>query len=390
MKNTKGITLIALIITIIVMLILVAVSISVALNTGLFKSAGDATKNWKAEQDKEGNFGEITINGNKYANIEEYIEGLDVAEPGKRTDKAAKYFNNGKVAIIPEGFTVSGISSEQNIDDGLVIYEIPKGVDTESDGFWTNTTTVNDITFPEVQREYNQFVWIPVETPYITAEEIEKIINTSNGTIKTEVEAVQSMADKGIYPMTLRQANGVDYKGIAYTYSMNNSNLEIKVLNFIEQYREPIAFTDGDTSLIDFTREPSQEVLQSDYNKIINSIIEKNGFWVGRYEVKVNTRFESKRENYSAASWYDMYEGCKAMYTGTSVKSYMITGSQWFQILNWMKDIKNIEDDTQYFVAYSAGMGTYFDSNGIRSVRNIYDLAGMRCRMVNYDRLRIC
>ena len=51
MKNTKGITLIALIITIIVMLILVAVNISVALNTGLFKSAGDAKKNCKSSQD---------------------------------------------------------------------------------------------------------------------------------------------------------------------------------------------------------------------------------------------------------------------------------------------------------------------------------------------------
>ena len=41
MKNQKGITLIALIITIIVMLILVAVTISVVLNGGLFEKAED-------------------------------------------------------------------------------------------------------------------------------------------------------------------------------------------------------------------------------------------------------------------------------------------------------------------------------------------------------------
>ena len=386
MRKNKGITLIALIITIIVMLILVGVVVTVVIQSDLLGTAKAVGDKYKTAYEEESKMSGVTINGKQYKSIEEYMEGLEAVEPGKRADKAAKYLNNGKVAIIPEGFTVSGIPSEQNIDDGLIIYEIPKGIDTESDGFWTNTTTVNDITFPEVQGEYNQFVWIPVETPYVTAEEIEKIINTSNGTIKTEVEAVQSMADNGIYPMTLRQANGGDYKGIVYNYRMENSNLKIVVSDFIETYREPVAFTDGDTSQIDLTREPSQEVLQNDYNKIINSIIEKNGFWVGRYEVKVNTRFESKREKFSVASWYDMYEGCKSMYVGTSVRSYMITGSQWFQILNWMKDIKNIEDDTKYFVVYSAGMGVYNDSEGIRNVRNIFDLAGMRCRMVNYDR----
>ena len=74
MKKNRGITLIALIITIIVMLILVAVSISVALNTGLFKSASDATKNWKTAQEEESNM-PIEIGGKKYNSIEEYLNG---------------------------------------------------------------------------------------------------------------------------------------------------------------------------------------------------------------------------------------------------------------------------------------------------------------------------
>ena len=63
-----------MIITIIVMLILVAVSISVALNTGLFKSAGDATKNWKTAQEEEAN-GEIIIDNIKYNSMEDYLYG---------------------------------------------------------------------------------------------------------------------------------------------------------------------------------------------------------------------------------------------------------------------------------------------------------------------------
>ena len=74
MKKNRGITLIALIITIIVMLILVAVSISIALSTGLFKSASDATKNWKTAQEEESNM-PIEIGGKKYNSIEEYLNG---------------------------------------------------------------------------------------------------------------------------------------------------------------------------------------------------------------------------------------------------------------------------------------------------------------------------
>ena len=53
MKNRKGITLIALIITIIVMLILVAVTISVALNGGVFDNAKNASDKTKRQSEKE-------------------------------------------------------------------------------------------------------------------------------------------------------------------------------------------------------------------------------------------------------------------------------------------------------------------------------------------------
>jgi len=53
MKDQKGITLVALIITIIVMLILVAVTISVALNGGLFTRARQASLETKIAEVKE-------------------------------------------------------------------------------------------------------------------------------------------------------------------------------------------------------------------------------------------------------------------------------------------------------------------------------------------------
>ena len=53
MKNNKGITLIALIITIIIMLILAAVSISIAVNGGLFGYAGQAKEETEIEKKNE-------------------------------------------------------------------------------------------------------------------------------------------------------------------------------------------------------------------------------------------------------------------------------------------------------------------------------------------------
>lgn len=96
MKNTKGITLIALIITIIIMLILVAVSINIAINTGLFKSAGDATRNWQVAQEEESHGGTLEIDGKKYSSIEEYMEtrSIDITY-----NDALKQFKPGDYVI---------------------------------------------------------------------------------------------------------------------------------------------------------------------------------------------------------------------------------------------------------------------------------------------------
>ena len=76
MKDEKGITLIALIITIIVMLILVATTISIVLKTDLFKVTETATKDWKIAQNNEKNLGseKITINGKEYNGFDDYIK----------------------------------------------------------------------------------------------------------------------------------------------------------------------------------------------------------------------------------------------------------------------------------------------------------------------------
>ena len=57
--------------------------------------------------------------------------------------------SNGDKATIPAGFTVSKITEEQKVSEGLVIYDIPKSEVSNVD--WSTAAT-----------RYNQFVWIPV------------------------------------------------------------------------------------------------------------------------------------------------------------------------------------------------------------------------------------
>ena len=64
-KNQKGITLVALVITIIVMLILVAVSVTVAINGGLFEQAKEASNKWEDESqiEADGNIVKVNVDG---------------------------------------------------------------------------------------------------------------------------------------------------------------------------------------------------------------------------------------------------------------------------------------------------------------------------------------
>lgn len=84
-------------------LILVAVTVTTAIQSGLFGHAGEATKQWAEEQEKEANIGndnEIRDTVNEYTGI---------AIPGERVTENTKYKKDGKTATIPAKFTVSGL-----------------------------------------------------------------------------------------------------------------------------------------------------------------------------------------------------------------------------------------------------------------------------------------
>ena len=286
MKKNKGITLIALIITIIVMLILVAVSVNILIKSNLLGTAEKTVNKYKTVAEEEGNSGVIEIDGKKYASIEDYLaqkEYINSNIPGgTRVTEPTEYKEGNKTAIIPAGFTVSGIDSERTIDGGLVIYLIPE--EELKDVKWDGTE----------KTKYDQFVWIP-----ITHEQINNMficqaktgsngncnITVENGTAKCTVHNSTQMAGrlyvnyktayKEIYTANagLREPDVVtgNSTGDGTKYDGNSTCLE---------YMKAVT---GDNASYETTAK-FKETLQNDYNEIVMLIYNAKGYYVGRYE----------------------------------------------------------------------------------------------------------
>ena len=326
-NRNEGITLIALIITIIVMLILVAVSVNVIIKSNLIGTAEKTVNKYKTASEEEGNNGVIEIDGKKYNSIEDYMAGkekLPDVEAGVRAETNSNY----KGATIPKGFTVSGIKSEQSIDDGLVIYDIPEGTTVD----WTNPNSV--------KTAYNQFVWIPVE---VTASDTETNI-------------------------------------VAFTRSKWTANAETggeRTNGLSTDYTEPDSTNDttDKTGIVDQITE------------LTKSIYKYGGFYIGRYEAGSETPRTSSSGVTTLGIKQDMYPyiyvkwgdsmssigTTGAVYLSNSLyntneygaTSMLCTGACWDSMLDFIKD-------REHSVMDSRTWGNYSNSETFEITRGAY------------------
>lgn len=292
MKNKKipqsGITLIALIITIIVMLILVAVTVNIAVQSGLFGHAGNATQTWADKEEEESNIGndnQISDTVNRYAGENsgngttpggsgDDTSSENVATPGERVTENTEYQSDGKTAMIPAKFTVSGLESEQSIDGGLVIYLIPEGTTVD----WTNPEEVET-----AQRTYDQFVWIPVadinDMYMCQSEDGTKSCNITveNGKAKCTTHDSEDMAGR-LYATSTGETFNPTLT--TQTYTANSGIREPDVVNH--------AICDADTTNLatinrilgtSYTNNDFKQGLQEEYNEIVKSVYKNHGFY---------------------------------------------------------------------------------------------------------------
>ena len=301
-NKNKGITLVALIITIIVMLILVAVSVNVVVKSNLIGTAEKTVDKYNKVAEEEGNSGVIEIDGKKYNSIEEYMAGKEKLPDIKAGERATEN-SNYKGTVIPKGFTVSGISTEQSVDNGLVIYDIPEGTTPD----WTNPDSV--------KTKYNQFVWIPVEV---------KSTDTEN-----------SIASFYRSEWTANASTGGD-----------------RTAGLSTNYTEP-----------DSTNDTADKTgIADQITELTKSIYKYGGFYIGRYEAGSTTErtrsssqtaefvVQQDKYPYNDVIWgkstSDVSEGavylCNNLYTPTNTNygatSMLCTGASWDSMLDFIKD----------------------------------------------------
>ena len=251
LKNKSGITLIALIITIIVMLILVGVVVTVVIQSNLLGTAKTAGDKYKTAYEDESNMSEVTINGEKYASIEDYIEStkpLPEIKVGERASETSKY----QTAVIPKGFTVSNATGEKDVSTGLVIYDIP---DKEIENVkWDGTE----------KTKYNQFVWIPVE------------VNKTTEPVDTETSIAA-------------------FKRSAWTENAETGGERTTGLS--TYYTEPDATNDTD----------DKTGIANQIANLTKSIYKYGGFYIGRYEAGSETERKSSSGKTAIGIKQDMY-----------------------------------------------------------------------------------
>ena len=338
LRNKSGITLIALIITIIVMLILVGVVVTVVIQSNLLGTAKTAGDKYKTAYEDESNMSEVTINGEKYASIEDYLESIKPLPEGagKRFSETKEYNDGTKTAWIPAGFTVSGIKSETTIDGGLVIYDIPEGTDVN----WDNPESVKPV--------YNQFVWIPVE------------VNKATDT-ETEIASFK----RNVWQDNARVADNTQ-----------SSTSFPSSLNAWSEYTEPN--TTNDTN--------DKTGIASQIENLTKSIYKYGGYYIGRYEAGSETpRTKGTTERtsigikqdmfpYNYVKWGEsmsnigevgavalsnsLYNSTKPNYGATSM---LCTGACWDSMLDFIKDTKNVTNSTEW--------GNYYNSETYKIYR---------------------
>ena len=211
----------------------------------------------------------------------------------------------------------------------------------------------------------SEFVWIPVDKENLILDLSSTYSTLDNAGVKAEV---QKQIDQKKYPMAIK-IDEENYIGVLYDFSNYNSADKTTTIQPYSNwtpvskndYREPDILStsyDNDTNIgiineilkTTYTRDTFATELQKEYNEIVKQIKKYGGFYYGRYEISLdnNKKAQSKKgetsitnatttESGKSYKWYGLYAQAHN-YTNieNSIKSTMISGSQYDQMMIWM------------------------------------------------------
>ena len=265
--SSKGITLIALVITIIVLLILAGVSIgSIISDNGILSKAKKAQEKTEAGTKEETEYLE---------SLEGYIQestdnGITIkeamAKDGALSEtKNTKVIDNfGNLFIVPAGFRIVK-DGESNVTYSYV---------TDSNGNSTGIPSVQDGIVIEDVILQNQFVWIPVGN-----------IKNNDGSTTAMPLARYEFYD-AYSPSTFAKRQD------ATSLLTNNDD----IVDIIHEGDSTIIFHELVNKVTSDDGVPSNEVAKN-LIEFINSAINKHGFYIARYEAGAENFDETKSEN---------------------------------------------------------------------------------------------
>ena len=213
----------------------------------------------------------------------------------------------------------------------------------------------------------NEFVWVPVKNP--SAMFIEETVKLNLVDTTTSIysnlreifiEDTEFGAGKPGNTQSLREPDMCDYDMDA------------------QYYKTILGFNSA---------KEMADSMVAEYKAMSDSIKKYYGFYVGRYEltgtVENPTEKAGKVLTAENGNWYTLYKACQNVIKNNSdVKSTMIYGCQWDEIMIWLKNTKfkgqedKVNLDSSSWGNYGTGIAIDTGSNANYKANEIFDLAG--------------
>ena len=352
LKTHKGITLIALVITIIVLLILAGVAIATLTgDNGIIAKAQQAKmQNDKANEKEQIDLAVLASKINNDASIDKKtlrkeLDGIsNLIESGIPTSDEYSF----PLILVGKTGTEYEIDEDANVSEKIDYSEVVVP---------TITATGNLANKPNIKEVRQGNIPIPQGYNYIKGDKIGGAVITDaasgeekvgNEFVWVPVDTLSNMA----VPTSGTDANrNTNYRGVLYNWGTDaTGNTAWNWSADSTSYREPANSSSDSTSK---NSSWTSTLYQEEYNKMIKSVSQYGGFYVGRYEMSLNSETKNAESKYGATSanakdtdtnqWYGLYNRAKTYApenASQKVVSSMIWGSQYDAMLKWMKGNK--------------------------------------------------
>ena len=376
LKTTRGITLIALVITIIVLLILAGVTIATLTGeNGILTRASEAS-----EQTKKANIEEqvklaVTASIGKDGRI-------DISKLNEELQKIEGEKTGIPISSLPADITIDGYEVHIDGNGAVSVGDNAGGGNTE-----TGETVVDGVTIPE---GFYHVAGTTVETGLVISDQPnDDLDNTAGGNQFVWVPVSKENFDTEFVRRAGYQS------GSEQTLTSNYGEADSSGNN-----------TNSDVTETATTKIEAQEMYAS--------VEEHGGFYIGRYEagkdstnpekvvvkkgadvynnIPWSANGEMQETNGTTGGAVELARNFDTANGYTSVTSTLIYGVQWDAVMKWMENIPNPNVEGKTYIQDSTGMGWYsnnyssgnathqtgidVDSSKNNCVNNIYDLAG--------------